>query len=189
MTNNLGFMINYYRKSLNLTLEELGKKLNKSPSAVSRWISGDRSPMVDDLIRLTELFDVDLDTLLYGLPAQRAILQQPDNESFRKMALGVYAQDELTFIRLQNKSFDLRIPDNTLLALKPVAIDALKDSDIVCINDRDDYKVKSVYLDAANNRFILKSASSDPFELDYILSDEELTIILIGRVVCYIANF
>lgn len=57
MPNKLGKMIDYFRKRDNLTLDELGKRLNKSPSAVSRWISGDRSPMVDDLIKLTLLYN------------------------------------------------------------------------------------------------------------------------------------
>ena len=34
----LGKMIDYYRKSNRLTLEDLGKKLGKSPSAISRWL-------------------------------------------------------------------------------------------------------------------------------------------------------
>lgn len=59
-------MIDYYRKQNNLTMEQLGDKLGKTKSAISRWISGSRSPMVDDLERLSTLFGVDVKTLMYG---------------------------------------------------------------------------------------------------------------------------
>ncbi len=59
-------MIDFYRKKANLTMKELGAKLNKSESAISRWIKGERSPMVDDLERLADLFDVPVETLMFG---------------------------------------------------------------------------------------------------------------------------
>lgn len=59
-------MIDYYRKQNNMTMAELGSKLGKTTSAISRWISGSRSPMVDDLERLSDLFNVDIKTLMYG---------------------------------------------------------------------------------------------------------------------------
>jgi len=59
-------MIDYYRKQNNMTMAELGSKLGKTTSAISRWVSGSRSPMVDDLERLSNLFNVDIKTLMYG---------------------------------------------------------------------------------------------------------------------------
>lgn len=64
--NILPYMINELRKQNNWTLEELGLKLNKSKSGISRWIKGDRSPMIEDLEKLADIFDVDVMTLLYG---------------------------------------------------------------------------------------------------------------------------
>ncbi|MBS4761581.1 helix-turn-helix transcriptional regulator [Carnobacteriaceae bacterium zg-ZUI252] len=60
-------MINYFRKQHDMTLEQLGEHFGKSKSAMSRWIKGDRSPMVDDLIRLADIFHTDVTTLLFGL--------------------------------------------------------------------------------------------------------------------------
>lgn len=62
-------MIDYFRKQHDLTLEELGEKLGKTKSAMSRWIGGDRSPMVTDLVRLAELFQTDITTLVFGIDA------------------------------------------------------------------------------------------------------------------------
>ncbi|MBF0780013.1 MULTISPECIES: XRE family transcriptional regulator [unclassified Granulicatella] len=64
--NILPEMIDTFRKERHLTLEELGEKLGKSKSAISRWCKGDRSPMIDDLEKLAEVFQTDVITLLYG---------------------------------------------------------------------------------------------------------------------------
>lgn len=63
-------MIDYFRKQNDLTLEELGEKLGKTKSAMSRWIGGDRSPMVTDLVRLSEIFNTDITTLVFGVETQ-----------------------------------------------------------------------------------------------------------------------
>lgn len=59
-------MIDYYRKQNNWTMKQLGQKIEKSESAVSRWIKGERSPMVDDLEKLSKIFDVPVESLMYG---------------------------------------------------------------------------------------------------------------------------
>ncbi|EKF1560108.1 helix-turn-helix transcriptional regulator [Listeria monocytogenes] len=64
--NILGEMINYFRKKDNLTLKDLGKKVGKTDATVSRWITGERSPVVEDVYKLVEIFDTDFDTLMYG---------------------------------------------------------------------------------------------------------------------------
>lgn len=62
----LSEMIDVLRKEHGLTLEELGLKMGKSKSAMSRWIKGDRSPMVEDLEKLAHILNTDIPTLLYG---------------------------------------------------------------------------------------------------------------------------
>ena len=59
-------MIDYFRKQKGWTMKELGVRMNKTESAISKWISGARSPMVDDLDKLVDLFDTDIKTLTYG---------------------------------------------------------------------------------------------------------------------------
>lgn len=91
-------MIDYYRKQNNMTMAELGSKLGKTTSAISRWISGSRSPMVDDLERLSDLFNVDIKTLMYGadddyadmifkVVSKLSVDQQKDVYSFAKEKL------------------------------------------------------------------------------------------------------
>lgn len=64
--NILPLMIEELRKEKQMTLEDLGLKLGKSKSAISRWTKGDRSPMVEDLEKLAEILETDILTLLYG---------------------------------------------------------------------------------------------------------------------------
>lgn len=46
------------RKSRGYTQKELAKMLNCAPSKVAMWETGDRTPRTDDLIKLSEMFDV-----------------------------------------------------------------------------------------------------------------------------------
>lgn len=59
-------MIDYFRKENGWTMKEFGEKMGKSESAISKWIKGIRSPMVDDFERMVTLFGTDPDTLMYG---------------------------------------------------------------------------------------------------------------------------
>ncbi|MFK4966058.1 LexA family transcriptional regulator [Lactococcus garvieae] len=63
---HLGEMINYYRKQNGWTMKELGEKMGKTESAISLWISNKRSPMVDDLDKLSKLFNVSPEVLMFG---------------------------------------------------------------------------------------------------------------------------
>ncbi|WP_244361464.1 helix-turn-helix domain-containing protein [Dolosigranulum pigrum] len=61
-----GEMLNYFRKEKGWTMEELGMKMGKTKSAVSRWVSGSNYPKVDDIEKLVQLFDTDVQTLVFG---------------------------------------------------------------------------------------------------------------------------
>ncbi|KST92897.1 Phage repressor [Lactococcus lactis subsp. lactis] len=47
-------------------MKEFGEKLGKSESAISKWIKGVRSPMVEDFDKMVNLFNTDPETLMYG---------------------------------------------------------------------------------------------------------------------------
>lgn len=59
-------MIDSFRKENGWTMKEFGEKLGKSESAISKWIKGVRSPMVEDFDKMVNLFNTDPDTLMYG---------------------------------------------------------------------------------------------------------------------------
>lgn len=65
----VGEKIQYYRKQLGLSQEELGQKLLVSRQTISLWENGQTAPTIDNLIRLKEIFDVSVDDVL-GVSAE-----------------------------------------------------------------------------------------------------------------------
>lgn len=63
---SFGNNVVYYRKKLKITQEALADMLYVSRQTVSRWETDSTFPDVDMLIRLCELFDTDMDTLVRG---------------------------------------------------------------------------------------------------------------------------
>lgn len=76
-------MIDTFRKQNGWTMKEFGEKMNKSESAISKWIKGVRSPMVDDFDKMVTLFDTDPDTLMYG--AKEATILSEINKISEKL--------------------------------------------------------------------------------------------------------
>lgn len=68
----VGEMIRYLLHENNMTMKELGGKLGKTESTVSKWISGASTPMAKQLSEMTQIFSVDLNTLLYGADFYRS---------------------------------------------------------------------------------------------------------------------
>ena len=66
-------MVDYFRKEKGWTMKELANKMGKTESAISRWISGDNSPKMEDVHALAKLFDTDIDTLVYGAEVRNTI--------------------------------------------------------------------------------------------------------------------
>ncbi|MGX4594262.1 helix-turn-helix domain-containing protein [Leuconostoc sp. JNUCC 76] len=55
------------RTGLSMSQEDIAGKLYISRQAVSRWESGDATPDMSNLIKLAEIFDCSLDTLVLGI--------------------------------------------------------------------------------------------------------------------------
>ena len=60
----VGEKIQYYRKSIGLSQEELGQKILVSRQTVSLWEMDKTLPTVDNLLRLKEAFSVSIDDIL-----------------------------------------------------------------------------------------------------------------------------
>lgn len=61
-----GQMIDYFRRQNNLTMEELGQKLGKATSSISRWVSGERYPKIEEIEQIAIFFNTDIYTLIFG---------------------------------------------------------------------------------------------------------------------------
>ncbi len=60
----IGETIQYHRKRLGLSQEDLGQQLNLSRQTISLWENGQTVPTVDNFVRLKEIFGVSVDALL-----------------------------------------------------------------------------------------------------------------------------
>lgn len=92
-----GQMIDYYRKQHNMTLEELGDKLGKSKSSISRWINNERYPKMEEVEKIAEFFNTDIQTLLFGSETELDDILYVYNKltKSRKQKVFSYAEMEL----------------------------------------------------------------------------------------------
>ena len=60
----VGEIIQKYRKDLNLSQEELGQKLLVSRQTISLWEKDQTVPTIDNLMRLSEIFEISVDEIL-----------------------------------------------------------------------------------------------------------------------------
>ncbi len=63
---NLGENIHNYRVSSNMSQTDLANALDVSRQSVSKWENNSAQPELDKLCRMSNLFDVTLDELVYG---------------------------------------------------------------------------------------------------------------------------
>ncbi|MGF3076956.1 helix-turn-helix domain-containing protein [Facklamia sp. P12955] len=62
----VGARISRLRKSKQLTMVDLGKKIGAGQSAISNWERGDNLPNKKRLAKLSEIFNITVEELLYG---------------------------------------------------------------------------------------------------------------------------
>lgn len=96
----VGKKIQKYRKDLGLSQEELGQKLLVSRQTISLWEKDQTVPTIDNLMRLSDIFEISVDEILNSENKEQDIEIQP-NESYRF----TFSKEELNEIyRLQGRS-------------------------------------------------------------------------------------
>ena len=81
----VGEKIQFYRKKIGLSQEELGQKMLVSRQTVSLWEMDKTLPTVDNLLRLKEIFSVSIDDILSEAePTEEKI---PDNTALITSAI------------------------------------------------------------------------------------------------------
>ena len=98
--------------------------------------------------------------------------------------MGKWANDKDIFIiKVNGESMNNIIPHGSLIAVKPVELQNLKNGDIVVYSDGNDYAVKRYYRDDV--RIIFRPDSKDPSFYDYITDISNENLIIHGKVVLY----
>lgn len=64
MDNNFAFNLKHIRQEKGLTQEQLGKLMNKDYSTIGKWESGTRSPIMEDVIKLADILQIDIQDLI-----------------------------------------------------------------------------------------------------------------------------
>lgn len=80
------------RKQAGYSQEQLAELLGLSRQAVSKWESGQGKPEIDNIVKLTEIYDVSADYLLSGV--NRAPVPAPEKKELSheyKKAIGIIA--------------------------------------------------------------------------------------------------
>lgn len=65
MSSILSKNIRYLRKSRRMSQSALANKLNRSESAIQMWETDMRSPTMEMVQKISEVFDINLNTLVY----------------------------------------------------------------------------------------------------------------------------
>ncbi|MCR5173174.1 MAG: helix-turn-helix transcriptional regulator, partial [Oscillospiraceae bacterium] len=71
MTDPIGVSIRTLRVEANMTQEELASRLHVTRQAISNYERGRTHPDIDQLKDLADIFNVDLESLIYGTTPAR----------------------------------------------------------------------------------------------------------------------
>lgn len=113
MKNSIGERIAYYRKKNTMTQEELGRKLNISTQAVSKWEQKLSSPDIMLLPELASIFNISIDELFGKKVDREPVFNFVDNvpwDDDRKIRFAVYHGKKL----MQESTYQLQNGTNKI---------------------------------------------------------------------------
>ncbi|MEK4283252.1 LexA family protein [Ureibacillus sp. FSL K6-0165] len=123
-----------------------------------------------------------------GLPINVEPIGTAETITIPDELLGKWAGNkDIYFTRVNGESMNKVIPHGSLIAVKQIEVENLKNGDIVVYSNGHDYAVKRFY--QTEDKFIFRPESYDPVFTDYIIEkvdSEELR--LHGKVIAYIVN-
>lgn len=206
----LGENIRKLRQARGLTQQQLADIMGASNyTTISKWESGANSPRGGDLVKLSELFNVSVDELLgindnitlksdykyiptaisAGIQLDVEAITECETITIPDVIMGRYARDENIFItRVNGDSMNKVIPHNSLIAVRPVSLESLKNGDIVVYSCDGEYALKRFY--KKGNKLIFRPDSTDVSFTDLVidLENNESDIRIHGKVVLYIVE-
>jgi len=211
----VGQQIRYYRKLNNLTQKELGMKIGVKHNTISSYENGTNEPDQDLLFLMAEIFKISINDLFpsienvydncaefeydllpvsvsAGIPSGIDSVKKVDVEKIKipDIVMGRYAKRrDIWFMRVNGDSMNKIIPHGSLIAVKSVELNDLKNNDIVVFSNGYEYSTKRFYNDTQNERFIFKPDSTELCFTDYEISYKNSNELKIhGKVVIYIAE-
>src|SRR5699024_6421850 len=203
----IGSRIKEIRNMKNYNQEELAEMLNTTKQTISRYENGDRKVNQDVIFDLSNIFNVSVDdffpsreseslevinsytyfptAISAGLPLTIDGITEASKISISDEVLGRYANDkDVFFCRANGDSMNRLFTDGSLLAIKPITIDSLKNGDIVVYSYDSEYSVKH-YHKYGDTPVFKPNSTTEHQEHEYNVNDR---VKIYGKVITYIVN-
>lgn len=199
--------INHLLKERKINKNDLAKIAGVSESTVGKWTLAKASPRMGAVQKISDYFNIpksyilneekpiELPSNLYtylptaisaGLPFNVDGVTNADKIDIPDSLMGKYAGNKsIVFSRICGDSMDKVISDGSLIAIKSVPLESLRNGDMVVFSTNYDYSVK--YFFKTDNKLIFKPASTNEahHEQHY---DLDANIQIHGKVVLYIVE-
>lgn len=161
-------------------IEKLAKVLRVSPAYLMGWDDNEPTKPTSEY----PYFHIGVSA---GLPINVDPILESSTITIPDELLGKYAgSKDIYFMKVNGDSMNKIIPHNSLIAVKQVQLNELKNGDIVVFSNCFDYSVKR-YLEI-NDKIIFRSESTDPTFIDQIFSKDSEDLIIHGKVVAYVVT-
>ncbi len=189
--------------------KRLSEEIGVSEMSVSNWAKGVKYPRIDKIQAMADYFGVKKSDLIEDktnssrvitstqytyFPTAISAGQPLDIEGITNYEvinlpdslLGKYAgHKDLFFAHVNGDSMNRLMPDESLIGIKPITLETLKNGDIVVFSNEHDYSVKQYYKQGDTLIFRPNSDNKEHFDQIYNVNDN---ITIHGKVVTYIVN-
>lgn len=200
--------LEYFIEKRGIDQKILSDHLGISEMSVSNWVNGNKYPRMGNVQKIADYFGIKKSDLIEdkterttkissgyaylptaisaGLPFNVDGVTNADKIDIPDSLMGKYAGNKsIVFSRICGDSMDKVISDGSLIAIKSVPLESLKNGDMVVFSTNYDYSVKYFYKTA--DKLIFKPASTNEahHEQHY---DLDANIQIHGKVVLYIVE-
>lgn len=203
----VGSRIREIRKNRGLTQKELGEKIGVKHNTISSYEKGTNEPEQEMLFKMADVLDVSINdffpykkvveisskSLDYfpasigaGLPLEVDGITEASKISVSDEVLGKYKNDRDLFVaRASGDSMNNIFDDGSLIIIKPLPLESIKNGDIVVYSIDGEYSVKHFYKYGDTLLFRPNSTNIEYKEKEHSINDD---IRIHGKVVTYIVN-
>lgn len=162
-------------------------KLAKALNVSVEYLIGEDVPNPNTVNESVSTYHYFPQSISAGIPLRVDGVTEANKIEVPNSVLGKWAgHRDLFMMRVNGDSMNKIIPDQSLIAVKPVELHQIKSGDIVVYSDDGDYSVKRMYQD--NDKIIFRPDSHDTSFYDYVTSVDNSNLVIHGKVVVYIVE-
>jgi len=201
--------INKLLKEKNINKNDLAKIAGVSESTVGKWTLEKATPRMGAVQKISDYFNIPKSYILNedevkltfstkypyfpvgisaGLPENIESIQNTDKIAVPDSIMGKWAGNkDICIMRVNGESMNRTIPNGSLIAVKPIPLDNIKNGDIVVYSDCHDYSVKHFY--RFDDAIVFKPNSTDISFREKEYTDANISALnIFGKVVVYIVE-